>query len=158
MTKTILVLLITPVILVVLAFAAVFGTIAYNSHMRVRDATPAFEPLARLGCEFLSQPYGGRHCYYIATFGPNCSLSDSNVAELLSLNKLPSRNELDVEIKTTAVTDASVVELKRITTMDALDVTQSSITDDGIEDLRMALPGCMVVTREMMRKMSGEQK
>jgi hypothetical protein len=133
--------------------AGLFGTAAYIEAQRVRDADPAFRPLLALGPCILSNPFGlNRYCCYLVEFTPDSGLTDANIAELDCLNQLPEENELTLTIATPRVTDASLSRLKAIRTLDYLDVTQSAITDDGVEELRQALPSVTVLRRAASRR------
>ncbi len=134
--------------------AAFFGSMWYIDRQRVQDAEAAFGPLLSLEPLILSQPIAfHRCCHYIVEFPANCKLSDARVAELWCLNNLPAGkwpagNDLDLVIKSPRVTDRSIVHLKSIQTLAALDVTGSSITDAGIEELQSALPNVYVIRRK----------
>lgn len=116
---------------------------------RISDAEAAFLPVERLGCLILSNPVAfERYCNYIVEFPTSSRLTDSNADTLLSLNRLPSANRLEVIIRTPKVTDKSLSVLKSITVFDALDVRESSISDDGIQELRRAFPNVYVLKRD----------
>ena len=134
-----------------LGYGALRGYSALNEHLRIRDATPAFQPIEHLRCRILSQPVGTRYCRYLVIFPAESALSDANMSELESLNLLPPKNTLDVVIETPAVSDESLAQLTSIHTFDLLDVTKSSISDEGIESLRRTMPHAQVNTRRTTR-------
>ncbi len=134
-------------LLIATPFALIYGRIYVNEHLRVRDAEPAFRPIEKLGCEILSQPYGGRYCRYLVTFPPGSALTDSNVTTLNSLNHLPKANTLDIVIETDKLTDDSINQRAALETIDLLDVTASAISDDGIAQLKERMPDTHVNSR-----------
>lgn len=139
------------VVLVVVAatFVAFFGSMWYVECQRIRDADPAFRPLLSLDPLISSQPIAfQRQCRYVIEFGSNSKLSDARVGELACLNQLPVGNWLELVIETPKVTDRSVAHLKLTHTLMVLDVAKSSISNEGISDLRNALPAVTVVQRE----------
>lgn len=120
----------------------------FKEQQRIGDATPAFQPIEHLGCEILSQPLAfQRFCSYVVEFPSECELSDANVHELRSLNRLPAQNDLYVGIRTKKLTDASLSHLLDISTCDTLDVTETSISDEGIEQLRQRFGDSVIRTR-----------
>jgi hypothetical protein len=128
--------------------AIFFGSVAVIERQRVADAEPAFAPIEHLRPHIFSQPVAFyRSCRYVVDFPPDSDLSDENVAILTSLNRLPSANILDVTIRTRAITDASIPVLETLETADLLDVTESGISDTGIESLRVKLAGHIVSRR-----------
>jgi hypothetical protein len=137
----------TSVALIVASTGTYFGCMHLAERQRINDADPAFRPLLHLRCEILSQPVGSRYCRYLLEFPPECELSDANVEELVSLNRLPKENTLDVIIASRAVTDASLPHLMSIDTFDLLDVTNTSISDTGINELRRCFPDALIPTR-----------
>jgi hypothetical protein len=145
--RTIIFVVLVGVALVAMPIVSIYGLAFWNDHLRVRDAEPAFRPIESLGCHILSQPYGSRYCRYLVTFPPETLLSDSNAATLSSLNKLPKGNTLDVEIPSDRVTDASIPHVAAIETVDTLDVTESGISNDGIEQLKKRMPATYVLER-----------
>src|SRR6478672_911083 len=89
--------------------AAFFGSMQWIAHQRVADAEAAFAPLLQLRPVILSQPFPFfRNCRYVVDFPAASMLSDENVSILKSVIRLPPRNELDLTIRTPAVTDASI--------------------------------------------------
>lgn len=131
------------------AGAGFFGLQSWVDRLRVRDATPAFEPLTPLNCEILSQPIAfRRHCRYLIEFSSDSSLDDSNAMTLECLNHLPVGNELDVVISTAQVTDAAIPALLLVGSIDILDVTRSGISDAGIERLQQGLSHTEVLKRK----------
>jgi hypothetical protein len=136
-------------IVILVPIAGFFGAIWYVERQRVQDADPALKPLAPLGVYVLENPIAfNRYCCYIATFPPEANLSDTNVTELACLNKLPHRNRLDLSIQTRNVTDASLPYLKMINKLDSIDVTQTSISDKGIAELKIAFPKSYILERK----------
>jgi hypothetical protein len=136
----------------VTVIAAPVGTFYSCMHLkerqRINDADPAFRPLLHLRCQVWSQPIAfHRYCRYVVEFPPDCDLSDATVAELRSLNRLPAENTLDVTIHTRTITDEALPHLKAIDTFDLLDVTGTSISDAGIQQLRKTRPDAIVPTR-----------
>jgi hypothetical protein len=140
--------------------AAFFGAMWYIDRQRVQDAEAAFGPLLSLEPLILSQPIAfHRFCHYIVEFPANGKLSDERVPELRCLNNLPAGewptgNSLDLVIKSPGVTDRSIVHLKSIQTLTALDITGSSISDAGIAELRSALPNVTVIQRKAVSSSS----
>ena len=134
-----------------LLFASFYGGMHLIEWQRVRDAESAFRPILHLGCHISSQPIAfHRYCRYIVKFPPESRLTDANAAQLRSLNRLPSENTLDVVIQSPQVTDQSLSHLKTMHPFgrfDALDVTQSAISDAGINELRKTFPTAIIVTR-----------
>lgn len=134
---------------VVAPFAGLFGVVWYVERQRVRDAAPAFLPLAPLGVSILSNPIPfHRYCIYYVEFPAACGLCDTNTSDLVSLNELPRQNELDLVIRTPRVTDKSLPCLEAVRKIDLLDVTESAISDEGVARLRKAFPNASVVERK----------
>jgi hypothetical protein len=141
------------------AFAILLGLVAiggiapfvigrYVEHRRSCDADPAFLPLLPLGVSVLSNPCGfNRYCNYVVEFSPKSTLSDANAHKLRCLVQLPDEYRLDMFIRTMAVTDSSLPYLKAIRNLDGLDVTETSISDQGIDELRLALPRAEIARR-----------
>ena len=128
--------------------AGFLGVIFLIERQRVQDADPAFKPLVPLGAEVLCNPLPfRRHCWYVVTFPKQSKLSDANTADLVCLNRLPEKNWLVLRIRTRNVTDASLPHVKAIHKIDSLDVTGTSISDAGIEELRATFPNAHVVSR-----------
>jgi len=141
-------MLVAVVLLVVIGFAVFHGALVFIQRRRVADATAAFAPIEPLGVYILSQPIAfHRHCRYVVEFPEASRLSDDNVTELSCLNALPQENYLELWIATPGLTDRSLPVLKSIETFDVLDVTRTSISDSGIEELRQAFPDCIVPER-----------
>jgi hypothetical protein len=115
---------------------------------RIADADPAFRPLIPLHCEINDSPGPfGRYCLYVVQFTPKSKLTYGNVSTLESLNLLPPKNTLCVYMTTPEIDDSALTVLKSLRTVDSLDVTGTRISDDGIQQLKEALPECDVVTR-----------
>ena len=74
-------------------------------------------------------------------------LSDENVSILKSVIRLPPRNELDLTIRTPAVTDASIPVLETLESVDILMVDESGISDTGMQRLREKLKDRLVSLR-----------
>ena len=137
------------VLLLVVGPAVFYGTLGFIERRRVADAEAAFAPIEHLGMRVLSQPIAfHRYCHYVVEFTENSRLSDDNVSERSSLKALPPQNDLDLRIATPNLTDRSLPALESIETLDGLDVTRTSISDRGIEELRRSLPHCLVVERK----------
>lgn len=145
-TVFLVVLLILVVVTPILAMVW-FGVLI--DRQRGSDAASAFAPIESLGGVVWTQaiPFE-RYSHYVVEFPPDARLSDENVSRLASLNMLPEKNTLDVLLKTPKVTDKSVPQLKELRTADGLDVTQTSISDRGIAELRQALPHATVKERQ----------
>ncbi len=145
--------------LIAAAIAAFFATGEYVAHLRFRDADPAFSPLLPLRVGILSNPCGlNRYCNFIVEFPPDTKLSDENTAELVCLGKLPDQYRLDLFIRTQAVTDSSLPQLKTIRRLDGLDVTESGISDAGIAELHRAFPTAYVMQRKDRPANAKQQK
>jgi hypothetical protein len=146
--------------LIAAAIAAFLATGEYVAHLRFQDADPALSPLLPLRVEILSNPCGfNRYCNFIVEFPPDTKLSDENTAELVCLGKLPDQYRLDLFIRTQAVTDLSLPQLKKIRRLDGLDVTESAISNAGIAELRGAFPKASVIDRnDRLRWAGGMQK
>lgn len=130
--------------------AAFFGLVDHVERQRVADAARAFTPLEGRGVVILSQPIAlERYCRYVIEFSEPSGLADDNIARLTSLNSLPSRNTLDVVIRTPRVTDQGLPVLLSIETFDLLDVTETSISDGGIIQLRKRFPKCIIPERKL---------
>lgn len=115
---------------------------------RIQDASPAFDPLLKLHAGMFSNPVPfARYVHYYLEFEDSSELSDENISILESLNQLPDQNELGVWINTRKVTDASLPALLKVRTFDILDVTDSAISNEGIEKLARGLPEANVVRR-----------
>ena len=129
--------------------AAFFGSMEWIAHQRVADAEAAFDPLLQLRPVILSQPFPfHRHCRYVVDFPVASKLSDENVSILKSVNRLPPRNELDLTIRTSAVTDASIPVLETLESVDFLMVDESGISDTGKQRLREKLKDRFVSLRK----------
>jgi hypothetical protein len=135
--------------LVVAAAISPFVWCSIQERRRVADAQEVFPRIEPLGCQILSNPCGGRYCSYIVEFPPETRLSDDNAAGLKTLNDLPVENDLSVIVNTSAITDNALPHLKALATLDTLDVTRTRITEEGIEALAQALPGCTVLRRKL---------
>jgi len=147
-TRTLVIAALTLAVLIAVAVGAFYGCLRLRERQRINDADHAFRPILHLRCQILSQPIAfHRHCHYVVEFPPDSPLSDANIAELRSLNQLPSRNTLDVTIHTPELTDESLPHLKAIHTFDLLDVTDTSISDNGITELRRTFPDVIIATR-----------
>jgi internalin A len=68
----------------------------------------------------------------------NGTFSDAGVAKL---SRLPLE---ELNVKQTAITDASVDTIAKLTSLKRLVVTQTRITTDGAQRLHKALPGCEI--------------
>jgi hypothetical protein len=143
---TLFVVLLVLVVLTPILTMVWFG--ALIDRQRARDASAAFAPVEALGgaVRLHAVPFE-KYGHYVVEFPRNAKLSDENISQLVSLNTLPAKNTLDIVIQTTNVTDRAIPRLKAIETIDGLDVTQSSISDRGIEELRQALPETIVKQR-----------
>ena len=142
-------MLVAVVVLVVVGFAVFHGALVFIQRQRDADAAAAFAPIEPLGMCVFSQPIAfHRHCRYVVEFPETSRLSDDNVTGLSCLNALPEENTLDLVIATPTLTDRSLPVLKSIATLDLLDVTGTSISDGGIEELRQAFPDCIVPERK----------
>ena len=136
-------------VVVSMPIAAFFGAMRYIEHGRVQDADRAFKPLVPLGVHVLENPVAfERYCDYVATFPPESNLSDINATELVCLSKLPARNKLYLIIRTRNVTDASLPCLEMIRKLDSIDVTQTSISDEGIAELKKSYPEASIAERK----------
>ena len=136
------------VVLIAVPVGVLYGSMYLKERQRVNDADPAFRPILHLRCRIVSQPVAfHRYCRYVIEFPQDCSLCDANIMELNSLNRLPNANTLDITIHTRTVTDASLPHLMALRTFDLLDVTDTCISDAGIERLRNAFPDAIVPTR-----------
>jgi len=134
---------------VVLLPATFYGLMHYVDHQRYMDADPAFRPILELQPVILSQPIAFcRHCRYVVDFSAESKLSDENISLLESLNRLPSRNVLDVTIRTPNVTDASIPVLENLDSIDMLAVDESAISDAGEQRLRETLEDRFVSLRK----------
>lgn len=148
-TRTLAIVVNTSVVAIVASVGTFYGCMHLKERQRINDADPAFLPILHLRCQILDQPVAFcRFCNYSVLFPPDCELSDANVGELQSLNELPPRNTLDVFIQTRGLTDESLPHLKAINTFDSLDVTDTSISDKGIEELRQTFPDVSIPSRQ----------
>lgn len=133
--------------LISVVIGAIILSIAITNHLRTTDAEKAFRPIQHLGCTVYSLPAPlHRYCFYAVEFPPESRLSDANVTELASLNKLPAQNQLHVVIRTSAITDYAVPYLKEITNIDELYFEGAAVSNDGIEELRRTLPHTVIHT------------
>lgn len=114
-----------------IGFLALFLPFAYGVAKRNAHSKAAFEPLTHLRPLVFESGFGS---YYI-TFDSQSSLSDENIRDLLSLNRLSDEYHLTVWINTRAVTDSSVAVLAQLNTTDALVLADSGLTEEGIERL-----------------------
>lgn len=144
-TTLFVVLLVLVVLTPILAMVR-FGVLI--DRQRARDASAAFAPVEALGgvVRLHTVPFE-KFGHYVVEFSPDAKLTDDNISQLVSLNTLPAKNTLDIVIQTTNVTDQAIPRLKAIETIDGLDVTKSSISDRGIDELRQALPETIVKER-----------
>jgi len=146
--RSVVVLFVVLTLLILAPVGGFFGALWYIDRERVQDAGRAFDPILPLHPLILSQPIAfHRYCRYVVEFPSGCELCDARVAELTCLNSLPAESVLDVVIETPAVTDRSLACLKTINTFTTLDVTKTSISDEGIADLSSALPNVTVIRR-----------
>lgn len=151
--RTIAICTLVTLVLVSGMIGAYFFLMHYIEEQRIREAAAAFQPVEKLDCLILSNPVAfERCCCYILEFPPTSKLADSNIATLRSLNRLPSTNRLEVIIRTRKVTDNSLPVLKSITVFDALDVRETLISDEGIEELQRAFPDAYVLKRDRKKK------
>jgi hypothetical protein len=127
---------------------AVYGYAWRQDRLRMADAKPAFEPVLPLRAELLSNPCGTRYCSYYLRFPSNSLLTDDNVEQIQSLSKLPSENDLNLIVETSSITDASLGVLMSLRTIDYLDLTKTSVSNDGLEQLSAALPDAFIQRRE----------
>ena len=135
-------------LLIVASVGVFYGYMHLREFQRVGDAELAFRPILPLGCRIHAQPVAlHRYCHYVVEFPPDCLLTDITAKDLRSLNRLPQHNTLDVTIHTRKLTNESLPYLKAVRTFDLLDVTQTSISDDGIQELRQTFPDCVIPTR-----------
>jgi len=134
-------------VFVLLPVVGMYGCMALNVHLRIRDAEPAFQPIMSLGCQIYSQPTVSRYCRYVVIFPEGTLLSDDNVQELAPLNRLPVENSLDIVVETENITDQAIDSIASIKTIDFLEVKDSSITDDGIQELKRKMPDTFVNSR-----------
>lgn len=148
-TRTSTIVVVTLLVAVVASAGTFFGCMYFKERQRIEDADRAFLPIVHLGCYTLSHPVAFcRYDDYCLEFPPDCELSDANADELRSLNRLPPRNGLFVRIHARGLTDESLPYLKAIRTFDSLDVTNTSISDEGIEELRRTLPDVDIPSRQ----------
>ncbi|KAA1257326.1 hypothetical protein LF1_54750 [Rubripirellula obstinata] len=105
---------------------------------RDADARAAFGPIASLQPEILDNAFG----VYIVRFTPDSFLTDRNVSQLLSLNRIPNDSDLTLMIETQSVTDESVTVIRQLTSVDRLHLNRTSISADGIALLVSSLPDC----------------
>ncbi len=68
----------------------------------------------------------------------NCNVTDAGVAKL---EAMPLE---ELVLTQTAVTDAAVKSLAKITSLKQVTVTKTHFTKEGVEQLRKALPGCKI--------------
>ena len=148
-TRTLAIVALTSVVAIVASVGTFYGCMHLKERQRIDDADTAFRPILHLRCRIYSQPIAFcRYCEYFVEFPPDCELSDANVGELRSLNQLPRRNTLGIAIHARGLTDKSLPQLKAIGTFDSLDVTDTSISDKGIEELRQTFPDLSVLSRQ----------
>ena len=129
---TLFVVLLVLVVLTPILTMVWFG--ALIDRQRARDASAAFAPVEALGgaVRLHAVPFE-KYGHYVVEFPRNAKLSDENISQLVSLNTLPAKehsgycNPNDERDRS----GDSPVEGNR--TIDGLDVTQSSISDRGIE-------------------------
>jgi hypothetical protein len=132
-----------------LAATAIFGAKLFVERQRFQDADPAFRPLAHLNARILCNPIAfHRYCYFLVDFGPDSALCDANAGDLASLNKLPAKYELRVTIRTHRISDQALPTLLEIDTFDLLDVTETTISNSGIEQLRARFPQAIILKRD----------
>lgn len=139
-------------VLVVLLLAGAAGYAIWVQVMapfakRDADARIAFEPLEDLRPVFLHNGFG----VYDVQFYPQSKLTDDNVAELLSLNKLPAKYDLSLWLLTPAITDASVPVLAQLTTTDTIVIERAGLTKEGITRLAKANPNLLLVNAKGKR-------
>jgi hypothetical protein len=131
--------LIYAILVPVLAGAACYACWAVvMAPFKQREAAAliAFEPLEHLRPEILHNGFGHFHI----EFHPQSKLTDDNVAELLSLNKLPADYDLTLWLMTPKITDASMPVLLQLTTTDTIVIEGAGLTPDGIARLAAAKP------------------
>ena len=135
-------------VLIAVPVCAFYGCMHLIERQRIHDADLAFRPILFLRCQILSQPIAfHRYCRYVVEFPPDCGLTDANIGKLQSLNRLPRENTLDITIRTPDVTNKSLPQLMSLNTFNSLDVTGTSISDDGIGKLRDAFPDAIIASR-----------
>lgn len=148
MTRTLWIAVLLIICLPLVGWLAVYGHAWRQNQLRIADAQPAFDPVLPLRAELLSNPCGTRFCCYWLRFPGDSHLSDDNVAQIESLNKLPAENELSLIVETLAITDESLRVLMSLRTVDFLDLTKSGVSDDGLERLSAGLPDTVVAHRQ----------
>jgi hypothetical protein len=130
------------------AIGAVVGSCLLTERQRQQEAQRVFELVPRMGGRVSSSPLPfRRYCSYLVCFPPQCGLTDQNSFDLTELNELDQENVLRLVIETMNLTDLSVPHLAAIETIDSLDVTKPSISNEGIESIRQALPNSDVRAR-----------
>jgi len=129
-------------------WGAVYGYFWRQNQLRIADAKPAVEPVLPLRAELLSNPCGTRYCSYHLRFPFDSLLGDDNVEELKSLLRLPSENDLFLIVETPSITDASLGVLMSLRTVDYYDLTKTSVSNDGLEQLSAAHPDAFVERRK----------
>ena len=146
--RTVLIAALLAICLPLAGWLGIYGYAWRQNQLRIADAQPAFGPILPLRAELLSNPCGRRYCCYYLRFPPDTLLSDDNIAQLESLTKLPNENELSLTIEAPTITDASLQVLMSLRTVDYLDLTKSSVSDDGLMKLSATLPDTKVAHRE----------
>ncbi|MHB8974251.1 MAG: hypothetical protein ACYC3X_28525 [Pirellulaceae bacterium] len=130
MTRTLWIAVLLVICLPRVGWLAVYGYAWRQEQLRIADAQPAFDPVLPLRAELLSNPCGTRFCCDWLRFPGDSLLSDGNVAQIESLNKLPAENELSLTVETPAITDDSLRVLLSLRTVDYLDLAKSGVSKE----------------------------
>ena len=128
--------------IIAISLVAFFGWVAILipvlNHMKQHDANAqlAFEPIAPLQPQILDNAFG----VYVVIFNKDSLLNDTNVANVLSLNRIPRECDLTIIVATPAITDSAIPILANLTTTDTLVVEKSGLTESGVNELSAMLP------------------
>ena len=107
---------------------------------RDADSKRAFLPLTNMRPIVLDNRFGVYH----VEFDGDSTLSDANVLELLTLNRLPDEYDLTLWLKTSNITDASIPVLSQLKTTDTIVMEDTGITEQGIAQLASNNPGLRI--------------
>ncbi len=131
--------------LAVIAYLAILD-VTFTIGVAKRDAESkhAFEPLRHLQPIVLDNKFGTYH----VEFDSHSRLTDDNVVELLTLNRLPAEYDLTLWLKTPAITDASIPVLSQLLTTDTIVIDGARLTEQGIARLSSANPRLLICSAD----------
>ncbi len=131
--------------LAVMAYLAIL-VVSFEIGVAKRDADSkhAFELLSHLQPIVLDNKFGVYHI----EFDSHSTLTDDNIVELLTLNRLPAEYDLTLWLRTPDITDASIPVLSQLLTTDTIVVDGARLTEQGIARLSSANPRLLICSAD----------